>query len=123
MAKRRQTRWFWAWSVLATVPKAKQTGPDAPCEVWMNVTIVRARGANEAFRKAKRIGQSESGDSSGSLRLRGKPAICEFVGVANMGPIHDDLTDGRRFAGCPQEGANNTKPSRWQPTSVSCSTV
>src|SRR4030095_6404061 len=90
MAKRRQTRWFWAWNILATVPKARQTDPDAPCEVWMNLIIVRARGANEAFRKAKRIGQSESGDSSGSLRLRGKPAICKFAGVANVGPNQRD---------------------------------
>jgi hypothetical protein len=92
--KQRAKHWFWAWTVYGTVHKDRANDPNAPCEVWQNLIILYAATAVSALRKAEKIGQSEAGDSRGSLRLNGKPAICKFMGVASLGLIHDTLEDG-----------------------------
>ena len=94
MAKRRGKYWFWAWTVLGTVHKHRKNDPTAPCEVWQNLIILHAATPNEALRKAEKLGRSQAGDSRGSLRLGGQPAICKFIGVASFGLIHDPLEDG-----------------------------
>ena len=94
MAKAAKQHWFWAWTVLSTVHKSRVDDPTAPCEVWKNCIIVRARDEHEALRKAQKIGQSEAGDSRGSLRLDGEPALCKFLGVSSLGLIHEPLRDG-----------------------------
>ncbi|SRR6266581_6435307 len=94
MVKPRKRHWFWAWTVLGTVHKHRKNDPTAPCEVWQNLVILYAASPSDALRKAEKIGQSQSGDSRGSLRLNGKPAICKFMGVASLGLIHDPLEDG-----------------------------
>jgi len=94
MARPRAKYWFWAWTVLGTVHKGRENDPTAPCEVWQNLIIVQAGSESEALRKAEKIGRSEEGDSRGSLRLDGKPAICKFMGVASLGLIHEPLGDG-----------------------------
>src|ERR1700752_2297488 len=94
MSKPRTKHWFWAWTVLGTVHKGRENDPNAPCEVWKNLIILHAATADEALRKAEKIGQSEAGDSRGSLQLDGKPAICKFMGLASLGLIHDSLEDG-----------------------------
>lgn len=94
MVKPRAKHWFWAWTILATVHKDRENDPTAPCEVWENLILLHACTASEALRKAEKIGRAESGDSRGSLRLDGKPAICKFMGVASLGVVHDALEDG-----------------------------
>ena len=94
MAKPRVKYWFWTWTVLGTVHKHRKSDPTAPCEVWQNLIILHAATPGEALRKAEKVGQSQAGDSRGSLRLDGKPAICKFMGVASLGVIHDPLEDG-----------------------------
>jgi len=94
MAKTRAKHWFWAWTVLGTVHKKRASDANALCEVWQNLIIIHATNEREALRKAEKIGRSEAGDSRGSLRLDGKPAICKFMGVASLGVIHDALEDG-----------------------------
>jgi len=80
--------------VLGTVHKHRCEDPKALCEVWKNLVIVNGSTEREALRKAKAIGRSQAGDARGSLRLDGKPAICRFLGIADMGLIHDRLGDG-----------------------------
>lgn len=94
MAKHPKKHWFWAWTVLSTVHKSRQDDPTAPCKVWSNCIIIRASDEHEALRKAKQIGQSEAGDTRGSLRLDGEPAICKFLGVVSLGLIWEPLRDG-----------------------------
>lgn len=84
MAKPHVKRWFWAWTVLATVHKDKHLDPNARCEVWENLIILHARTPPEALSKAEQIGRGGAGDCRGSLRLDGKPAICKFMGVASL---------------------------------------
>jgi hypothetical protein len=86
--------WFWAWLIEMTVQKEQLKNPDPKCEVWKNLIIVNACHAKEAFKKASRIGKKESGDCRGTLRLDGKPAVTIFVGIENMGLVHDGLRDG-----------------------------
>jgi hypothetical protein len=94
MVKQRAKFWFWAWTVLGTVPKRRKNDPTAPCEVWQNLVILHAASPDEALRKAEKIGRSGAGDSRGSLRLDGEPAVCKFMGIASLGLIHDPLEDG-----------------------------
>ena len=94
MPSRRRTYWFWVWTVLGTVHKHRREDPKAFCEVWKNLVIVNGSTEREALRKAKAIGRSQAGDARGSLRLDGKPATCRFLGIADMGLIHDKLGDG-----------------------------
>ena len=91
---RRREHWFWAWTILGTVHKNREKDPMAQCEVWENLILLHAFTADEALRKAEKIGRSEAGDSRGALRLDGKPAICKFMGVASLGVVHDALEDG-----------------------------
>ena len=94
MAQAAKRYWFWVWTVLSTVHKSRADDPTAPCEVWKNCIIIRARDEHQALCKAQKIGQSEAGDSRGSLRLDGEPAICKFLGVSSLGLIHEPLRDG-----------------------------
>jgi hypothetical protein len=109
MTKSRTKHWFWAWTVLGTVQKSRANDPNAPCEVWQNLIILHAATANEALYKAEKIGRSEAGESRGSLRLDGEPAICKFIGVASLGLVHDSLEDGaeitRNLKRCKQAAA------------------
>ena len=79
---------------MGTVHKDRQDDPNALCEVWKNCFILHARSEREALQKAKKIGRAEAGDSNGSLRLDGKPAICKFLGISSLGLIHEPLGDG-----------------------------
>jgi hypothetical protein len=94
MPSRRRKYWFWVCTLLGTVHKHRRQDPKTICEVWENLIIVSGYTEKEALRKAKTIGKSQSGDCRGSLRLDGKPAICKFLGIADMGLIHDELGDG-----------------------------
>jgi hypothetical protein len=87
-------RWFWAWIVQAAVTKSERKSPDAPYEVWKNLVIVQASDEMEAHEKAVAIGKAEQGDCRGTLRLNGKLAIARFLGIADMGVVHDELADG-----------------------------
>lgn len=77
-----------------TLPKSRLRDPGARSEVWKNLIIIRARNAREALSKAIKIGTAQEGDCGGTLRLYGKPAVTEFLGIASVGVIHDDLADG-----------------------------
>jgi hypothetical protein len=87
-------RWFWAWIVQATVAKSERKSPHAPCEVWKNLVIVQASDETEAYEKAVAIGKAEQGDCQGTLRVNGKLAITRFLGIGDMGVVHDELADG-----------------------------
>ena len=87
-------RWFWVWLVQATVAKGDAAKPSARCEVWKNLIIVKAKDADEAYEMATAVGASEQGDCRGTLRLYGKPAVAKFLGIEDMGLIHDDLMTG-----------------------------
>jgi hypothetical protein len=93
MRKNKKT-WFWAWIVLGTVRKDSLGTLTARCEVWKNLVIIQASSPVEAFRKAEKIGKESAGDSRGTLRLDGKPAKQMFLGVQDMGIVHEELKDG-----------------------------
>jgi len=88
----------------------------AQTEVWDNLVLIRAKGANEALRKALKIGKAASGDCRGTLRLYGRPATTQFLGIADIGLIHDDLTDGAEILWelkrCSQKKARSLAASR-----------
>jgi hypothetical protein len=94
MKAKKQQFWFWAEIVLGTVRKTDLRNPKSRCEVWQNLVIIKAKTPAEALRKAETIGKHSSGDSRGTLRFFGKPAIQMFLGVSNLGVIHEKLEDG-----------------------------
>ena len=116
MAKPSAKHRFWAWKVLTTTQKEKLGDPKARCEVWENLIILHARTPREALGKAEKIGRAEAGDCRGSLRLNGKPATTNFMGVASLGLIHDGLVDGAeitwRLKRCMQSAATKSLKSR-----------
>lgn len=77
-----------------TIPKSRARNLAARAEVWRNLVLIEARSADEAFKKATKIGKAESGDSRGTLRLNNKAARTYFVGIADMGLVYDELGDG-----------------------------
>src|SRR5713101_6891636 len=87
-------RWFWAWLIEMTVAKSQVRNPSARTEVWKNLVLIQAKDAKEALAKASKTGKAESGDCRGTLRFNGKPAITQFLGVADIGLVHDELGDG-----------------------------
>jgi hypothetical protein len=87
-------KWFWAWLIQMTVAKSQVSNLSTDAEVWKNLVLIRAKDADEAFEKALKMGKAESGDCRGTLRLNGKPAVTQFLGVADMGLIYDNLDDG-----------------------------
>ena len=94
MSSESKEQWFWAWLVEMTIANTKLTNPRARVEVWMNLIILRASDEEQAWAKAWRVGKAEEGDCRGTLRLNGKPAITKFVGIHDIGVIHDGVTDG-----------------------------
>jgi hypothetical protein len=86
--------WFWARLIEMTVQKDHIADPNATCEVWKNLVLLEATGEVEAISKAMSRGKAEEGDCEGTLMLGGEPATTVFVGVENMGVIHDPLEDG-----------------------------
>ena len=92
--RRHDRKWFWAWLILFTVPKESRKSPSVRGEIWKNLVLIEAGSADEALLKAASIGTAEQGDCRGTLRLFGKPAWTEFLGVADMGLIHDELASG-----------------------------
>jgi hypothetical protein len=94
MTKRTKERWFWAWLVQMTVAKNQAANPSAKCEVWENLIIVQAENERKAYNKVTTIGKGLEGDCRGTLRLNGKTATTKFLGISDMGLIHDGLEDG-----------------------------
>lgn len=77
-----------------TIQKAKKDNPRARVEIWLNLVLIRARDGREAIQKAYHLGKREAGDSQGSLRLNGKPAVTKFLGIQDIGLVHDEIADG-----------------------------
>jgi hypothetical protein len=90
--------WFWAWLTQITLPKGRLRHAQQKGEVWRNLVLVSGRTEKEAIRKAEKIGAGLEGDSRGSLTLDGQPAMTKFVGIEDMGLVHDliydELSDG-----------------------------
>jgi len=109
-------RWFWAWLIEMTVAKSQVHKPSAQTEVWKNLVIIQAKDANAAFETAIKIGKAEAGDCRGTLRLNKKPAITQFLGVADMGLVYDDLGDGAeilwQLRKCSQKTARSLAASK-----------
>jgi uncharacterized protein DUF4288 len=90
----KEKRWFWAWLIEMTISKARLSDVNAECEVWKNLVILEAADEGEAVEKALARGRLEEGDVDGTLRLWGEPAVTKFLGVANIGVIHEKFEDG-----------------------------
>ncbi|MGB8472904.1 MAG: DUF4288 domain-containing protein [Candidatus Acidiferrum sp.] len=86
--------WFWAWLVQITVMKNATKKTRVEGEVWKNLIIIKAANETEAMAKAMAIGRREEGDCDGTLRLNGKPATTKFLGIHNLGVIHEPVEDG-----------------------------
>ena len=87
-------RWFWAWLAQITIPKSKKGALSSVGEVWENLILIKAGNAEEAVSKAINLGESLEGDSKGTLLLDGEPAEAIFVGILDMGLVHEELADG-----------------------------
>ena len=111
-------KWFWAWLVQMTVPKSQRRDAEANVEVWKNLVILQAADAGRALAKAYTMGLSAQGDCRGSLRLNGQPATVKFIGIADMGLIHDGLEDGTeilwQLKKCRQRNARQLVKSKSQ---------
>ncbi len=111
-----QNKWFWAWLVQMTIPKDRGGNTRAMVEVWQNLVVLTAFDEKEAWSKAWQLGKAEEGDSQGSLRLNGKPATTEVLGIEDIGLMHDTLDDGAevlwRLKRCTQGSARSLVKSK-----------
>jgi len=96
--KKQNRYWFWAWVAQITLPKSQLKHAKPKGQVWRNLVLVSGRNEREALLKAEKIGAGLEQDSHSSLTLDGKPAVTKFVGVEDMGLVHDliygELSDG-----------------------------
>jgi hypothetical protein len=88
-----KSNWYWAWIVLMTTQKLRKK-PAPMAEVWMNLVLIEANSPSIALEKAANLGKKEEGDCRGSLLLDGFPAITTFIGIQDIGIIHDEISDG-----------------------------
>jgi len=86
--------WFWVWLVQITAKKLRTGKLSSAGEVWENLVLINAANADEAYLKAIAIGKSAEGDCNGTLRLDGAPAHAKFLGIADLGLVHDGIEDG-----------------------------
>jgi len=95
-AQKKNDRTWWFWVLINTIAvKKKHAEKDSAVgEVWENLVIIQAKSPQHAYQKAVAIGKFDEGDCRGSLTLNGKPAITKFLGIRNMGLLHEGLEDG-----------------------------
>jgi hypothetical protein len=93
MESNKSVFWFWAWIVLVTY-RIKQQKTNARCTVWKNLIIVSGLDEQAAYENACRVGKNSESKSSDGLTQDGNPAKTRFLGIADMGVIHDPLEDG-----------------------------
>jgi len=86
--------WFWAWIVLTTIRVGSKSGKNKNCLIWKNLVLVSGRNAGGAYTNAVRIGRAGESKRGDRVKLDGKPAVTKFLGIAEMGLIHDALKDG-----------------------------
>jgi hypothetical protein len=86
--------WFWVWLHLITLPKKTAQGTLAKGELWQNLVLVSAETVQLAVKRALELGKAEEGDSRGTLTLDGRPAVTMFLGIGDMGLVHEPLQDG-----------------------------
>ena len=77
-----------------TVQKRHISNPNAKTEVWSNLKLILAPDSKAAMRKAVAVGNGEAGDCRGSLTLDGWPATTIFLGIEDIGLVHDEIADG-----------------------------
>ena len=58
--------------------------------MWENLILIKARGPQEAYRKALKHGRL----SEGRVKVDGKDGYCEFRGLRDLVLIYDPLEDG-----------------------------
>lgn len=68
-------------------------GPQDGYQIYENVYLVQAETAAEGYAKAREFAKQDEGDSSGSLRLGGRPATAVFGGVRKLLTMHYDGSD------------------------------
>jgi hypothetical protein len=86
--------WFWVWLVQITAKKLGTGKLSSSGDVWENLVLISATNAEEAYLKAIAIGKAADGDCNGTLRLDGAPAYTQFLGIADLGLVHDGIEDG-----------------------------
>jgi hypothetical protein len=86
--------WFWVFIRLITIPKKASFSGSVFGEVWDNLVIIEASSPKQASEKADKIGKASAGDDDGSLTLNRKKAVCKYLGVVDMGLIHEEIADG-----------------------------
>lgn len=59
----------------------------------LNTIILRARSASEAIAKAESFGLQQAVEDD-TLTIGGKPAEMIFLGLQNIGLLHDGVEDG-----------------------------
>lgn len=85
---------LWFWCVISQIILKKERNPADIGEVWENLIMINADSVTSAYEKAMKLGAQLGGDSRGSMRWNGRPAESIFLGVKDMGLIHDDIGDG-----------------------------
>lgn len=58
--------------------------------VWENLVLIKAKGPEEAYRKALKHGRL----SEDKVKIDGEDGYCRFKGLRDLVLIHDDLQDG-----------------------------
>jgi hypothetical protein len=83
----RGRRWYWVTVLLMPVQKQKSKRPQAMTEVFENLHLIRASSTEAALAKPDKIGRNSAGDSRGTLRLSGRPAITVYLGLSDAGEV------------------------------------
>jgi len=83
--------WYWVW--LVQITERKDGLEPEKSEVWKNLVMIEAENAAAAYEKAMDHGRSETGDVQGSLTLDSAPAVARFLGVQEMGIMHEGVGD------------------------------
>ena len=81
--------------------------PERRCLAWENTVLVRAKSFDEAYEKVKSIGQQNAIQYRGGKE--GVPVKWQFVGIKDILPIYEKLTDGAEIAWTEHRGRSLKK--------------
>jgi len=89
---------LWFWCIISQITIKKKRTATSPGEVWDNFILINAKDAPAAYEKAMKIGEQLNGDCRGTLRIDGHPGESLFLGVKELGLVHEDIEDGAELA-------------------------
>ena len=86
----KRQKWYISHEILYFVTKPSRSEQREKSLVWENLILLNARNAEDAYRKAMKLGQL----NEQKVRIGEKEGFLRFKGLRDLVAIHDELKNG-----------------------------